>query len=63
MILDIMPYIAKPIDRNQVMITTFDSLVEWNSIARVIDHFINSIDLAGWTQLITCRQWWNQRRI
>lgn len=41
-----MPYIAKPIDRDQVMITTFDSLVEWNSIARVIDHFVNNIDLA-----------------
>ena len=42
-----MPYIAKPIDRDQVMIMTFDSLVECNSIARVIDHFVNNIDLAG----------------
>ena len=42
-----MTYIAKHIDRDQIMITTFDSLVEWNSIARVIDHFVNSIDLAG----------------
>ena len=44
---DVMPYIAKPIDRDQVMIMTFDSLVECNSIARVIDHFVNNIDLAG----------------
>ena len=29
---DAMPYIAKPIDIDQVMITTFESLVEWNSI-------------------------------
>ncbi len=42
-----MPYIAKPIDRDQVMIMTFDSLVGCNSIARVIDHFVNNIDLAG----------------
>lgn len=42
-----MPYIAKPMDWNHVMITTFDSLVDWNSILRVIDHFVNSINPAG----------------
>jgi transposase len=41
-----MPYIAKPIDRNQVTIGTLDSMVDRNSIARVIDHFVNRLDLA-----------------
>ena len=40
-----MPYIAKPIDRDQVTISTMDSMVEWNSTARVIDHFVESLDL------------------
>lgn len=37
-----MPYIAKPIDRDQLMIMTFDSLVECNSIAKVIllNHYL-----------------------
>ena len=41
-----MPYINAPIDRNQVMITTFDALVDPESIARIIDHFVNNVDLA-----------------
>lgn len=40
-----MPYIEKPIDRNQVTISTLDSMVEWNSIARVIDCFVDHLDL------------------
>ncbi len=32
-----MPYINKPIDRNQVMITTFDALVSPESTARIIN--------------------------
>jgi transposase len=40
-----MPYIAKPIDRNQVTINTLDSMVDRNSTARVIDHFVNRLDL------------------
>ena len=40
-----MPYIAKPINRNQVVINTLDSMVEWDSIARVIDCFVEHIDL------------------
>lgn len=40
-----MPYINKPIDRNQVMFTTFDELVEPDSTARVINYFIDHVDL------------------
>lgn len=40
-----MPYINKPIDRNQVMLTTFDELVEPDSTARVINYFIDHVDL------------------
>ena len=40
-----MPYIKKKIDRNQVMITSFDSLVEPESIARIIDFFVDHVDL------------------
>lgn len=40
-----MPYIEKPIDRNQVTVSTLDDMVEWNSIARVIDCFVDSLDL------------------
>ena len=40
-----MPYIKKKIDRNQVMITSFDSFVESERIARVIDYFVDHIDL------------------
>ena len=40
-----MPYIEKPIDRDQVTISTLDSMVEWDSTARVIDHFVECLDL------------------
>ena len=40
-----MPYITKPIERDQVMLITYDSLIEWNSIARVIDYFVDHLDL------------------
>lgn len=40
-----MPYIDKPIDRNQVMITTFDELIAPDSTARVINYFIDNVDL------------------
>ena len=40
-----MPYINKPIDRNQMMLTTFDELVEPDSTARVINYFIDHVDL------------------
>lgn len=40
-----MPYIDKPIDRNQVMIITFDEMVAPDSTARVINYFIDSVDL------------------
>lgn len=40
-----MPYINKPIDRNQVMLMTFDELVEPDSTARVINYFIDHVDL------------------
>ncbi len=40
-----MPYIVKPINRNQAVINTLDSMVEWDSIARVIDCFVDHIDL------------------
>ncbi len=40
-----MPYINKPIDRSQVMVTTFDELVAPDSIARIINYFIDNVDL------------------
>ncbi len=40
-----MPYIDKPINRNQVMITTFDELVAPDSTARIINYFIDNVDL------------------
>ena len=40
-----MPYITKPINRNQVTMSTLDSMVEWDSIARVIDCFVDHIDM------------------
>ena len=40
-----MPYIDKPIDRNQVMIIIFDEMVAPDSTARVINYFIDSVDL------------------
>ncbi len=42
-----MPYVVKPIDRNQVTMNTLDTMVEWNSIARVIDCFVDHLDLSG----------------
>lgn len=40
-----MPYVVKPINRNQVTMSTLNSMVEWDSIARVIDCFADHIDL------------------
>ncbi len=40
-----MPYIEKPIDRNQVMVTTFDEFVKPDSTARIIDYFVDCVDL------------------
>ena len=40
-----MPYMENPINRDQVIITTFDALVAPNSTARIIDHFINNVGL------------------
>lgn len=40
-----MPYIVKPIDRNQLTLRNLDSMVEWNSIARVIDCFVDGLKL------------------
>lgn len=42
-----MPYIVKPIDRNQITLSNLDSMVEWDSIARVIDCFVDGLDLTG----------------
>lgn len=41
-----MPYMEKPIDRHQVRMDTLDSMVPWDSMARVIDCFIEHVDLA-----------------
>ncbi len=40
-----MPYVVKPINRNQVTMSTLNSMVECDSIARVIDCFVDHIDL------------------
>lgn len=40
-----MPYIEKPIDRYQVMMLTFDDLVSPESTARIINYFIDNVDL------------------
>lgn len=40
-----MPYKIKPIDRDQIMICTFDSMVGKKSIARIIDAFVDNLDL------------------
>lgn len=40
-----MPYVIKPINRNQVTMSTLNSMVEWDSIARVIDCFVDHLDL------------------
>ena len=39
---------VQEIDRDQVMMTTLDSMVEPNSTARLIDAFVNSLDLADY---------------
>ena len=40
-----MPYI-KTFDRNQMMFCSWDSFVDEQSIARIIDAFVNSLNLA-----------------
>lgn len=40
-----MPYMKKPIDRNRFMVCTLDSMVMWNSIARIIDCFVDNLNL------------------
>lgn len=39
---------VKAFDRNQMMMTTWDSMVDPESNARLIDKFINSLDLTGY---------------
>ena len=41
-----MPYKPKPIDRYQLMMNNLDSMVAWDSMARIIDIFVDSLDLA-----------------
>lgn len=38
---------VKAFDRNQMMMTTWDSMVDPESMARLIDAFVNSLDLRG----------------
>ncbi|MBQ6775875.1 MAG: transposase, partial [Synergistaceae bacterium] len=40
-----MPYIDKPINRDQIGLMAIDSLVPWDSMARVIDYFVDNLDL------------------
>ena len=40
-----MPYIPKPIDRYQVTMDSLDTMVAWDSMARVIDCFVEHLDL------------------
>ncbi len=40
-----MPYIPKPIDRYQVTMDSLDTMVPWDSMARVIDCFVDHLDL------------------
>ena len=42
-----MPYVEMPIDRYQLRMDNLDSMVAWDSMARVIDCFVDHIDLAG----------------
>lgn len=39
---------VKAFDRNQMMMTTWDSMVEPDSMARLIDAFVNSLDLSDY---------------
>ena len=41
-----MPYISAPKDRNQIMLTSYNDLVDEESMARVIDYFVDNLDLA-----------------
>ena len=41
-----MPYIEAQ-DRNQMMMCSLDSMVDPESIARVIDRFVDGLDLRG----------------
>ncbi len=38
----------KAFDRNQMMMTTWDSMVESDSTARLIDAFVNSLNLSDY---------------
>ena len=40
-----MPYIDKPIDRDQIVISSLDAMVDGESTARVIDCFVDHLDL------------------
>ena len=40
-----MPYIEKPINRDQIGLMAIDSLVPYDSMARVIDYFVDNLDL------------------
>lgn len=39
------PYIEKPINRDQIGLMAIDSLVPYDSMARVIDYFVDNLDL------------------
>jgi len=39
---------VKSFDRNQMMMATWDSMVDPESTARLIDAFVNSLDVAGY---------------
>ena len=41
-----MPYIQAAIDRDQMMVTSYNDLVDPESMARVIDYFVDCLDLA-----------------
>ena len=40
-----MPFISPVINRNQMMMTSFDSWIDPHSTARIIDYFIDNVDL------------------
>lgn len=50
-----MPFIKKKINRNQIFIASFDDFIEQNSIARIIDVFVENTDLGklGFTNTTT----------
>ena len=50
-----MPFIKKKINRNQIFIASFDDFIEQNSIARIIDAFVENTDLGklGFTNTTT----------